>query len=251
MDLRSSEGNIPFEELDRDGAIAEAASKVDGSTRRSFLQKVAVFTGTGAAMGALGVLGGAAGARTSAGSSSQDIDILNYALALEYLESSFYNEANSKAGLTGELKTFGTTVASHENAHVAGLKKALGSSAIKEPSFNFQGTTGSSAKFAPTSWALENEGTKAYLGQAANISNPQYLVVAGQILSVEARHSAWIGDILFRQTGDSKYLPAPEAFQSFASMQEVLGVVNSLHFTAPLSPSAIQSAIPGEPGMTG
>ena len=251
MDMRSSQENISFEELDRDGAIAETASKVDGSTRRAFLQKVAVFTGTGAAMGALGMLGGAASGRTASGSSSGDIDILNYALALEYLESSFYNEANSRAGLSGELKTFGTTVAQHENAHVAGLKKALGSSAIAEPKFNFQGTTASSSKFAPTSFALENEGTKAYLGQAANISNPQYLVVAGQILVVEARHSAWIGDILYQQSGDAKYLPAPESFQSYASMQEVLGVVNSLHFTAPLSPSAIQSAIPGEPGMTG
>lgn len=246
-----SDTRIPFEELDRDGAIAETGAKVDGHTRRSFLQKAAVFTGTGAAIGALGVMGGIASGKPSSSSSSQDLDILNYALALEYLESSFYAEALSKGSTSGEIQTFAKTVAAHEAAHVSGLQKALGSSAIKEPSFNFQGTTDSQSKFAATAFALENEGTKAYLGQAANISNPQYLVVAGQILSVEARHSAWIGDILYRQSGSSKYLPAPEAFQSYAGMEEVLGVVNSLHFTAPLSPSAIQSAIPGAPGMTG
>ena len=185
---KRSEG-VPFEQLDQDGAIRDTASKVDGDTRRAFLQKAAVFTGTGtgagAAIGALGSLGVASGMTSSSGT-TKDIDILNYALALEYLESDFYAEAVSKGSLSGELATFAKTVATHEAAHVAGLKKALGSKAISEPSFNFQGATAGS-KFAPTSWALENTGTKAYLGQAAAISNPQYLVVAGQILCVEAR----------------------------------------------------------------
>ena len=53
------------------------------------------------------------------------------------MQSAFYAEALKRAGLTGELKTFAQTVGGHEQAHIAFLKKALGSAARKSPKLDF------------------------------------------------------------------------------------------------------------------
>ena len=76
--------------------------------------------------------------RASAG----DVDILNFALTLEFLEAAFYAEAVSKGKLSGEAVKFATAVARDENAHVKFLKGALGSKAVKTPKFDFKGSTG-------------------------------------------------------------------------------------------------------------
>ena len=61
---------------------------------------------------------------------------------------------------------------SDESARVAFLKTALGSKAVKEPKFDFQGIPSDPAKFAATAYVLENTGVHAYLGQAGNITTP-------------------------------------------------------------------------------
>src|SRR5580765_4534051 len=116
----------PLEELDRDGAIQETAAKIDGDTRTAFLRKAGLgagaVLGSGALMGALPAVAGAA--------STSDVDILNFALTLEYLEAAFYAEAVSKGALSGDVKKFAQIVAGHEKAHVGFLKGALGSKAV-------------------------------------------------------------------------------------------------------------------------
>ena len=77
------------------------------------------LAGSGAILAALPSLASAA--------ATTDVDILNFALTLEYLESAFYGEAVMKGALSGETKTFAKVVAGHEAAHVAALKGALGS----------------------------------------------------------------------------------------------------------------------------
>src|SRR4051794_23463974 len=127
-----------LEELDTDGAIREYAEKVDGSTRASFLKKAGV--GAGAVVGSsafLGALPAIAGAAVSKG----DVAILNFALTLEYLEAAFYNEAVAKGKFKGDVGRFARVVRAHENAHVAFLRSALGSAAVKKPTFDFKGTT--------------------------------------------------------------------------------------------------------------
>ncbi|MEP6910858.1 MAG: ferritin-like domain-containing protein [Actinomycetota bacterium] len=212
-----------LEELDQDGAIQEIAEKVDGDTRASFLRKAGL--GTGAVLGG-GVIAGALPAIAGA-ASSRDVAILNFALTLEYLEAAFYNEAVRQGRFSGEVGTFASVVASHENAHVKFLKGALGSSAVKKPKFNFMGTTTDEAKFKATAKALEDTGVSAYLGQVGRIQSKKILRAAGSILPIEARHAAWIRDII-GSGNDPK--PAPSAFEGARTKAQVLAIVKATGF---------------------
>lgn len=208
------------EVLDRDGAIQEAAEKVDPETRASFLRKVGLGIGTVAAGSAF------AGAtpRTATGATpASDVAILNFALTLEYLEAAFYAEAVSKGKFGGKVGNFARIVGTHENAHVAFLKKALGSAAVKKPRFNFKGTTTNLAKFKATAQVLEDTGVAAYLGQAGNIKSKAILGAAGSILAIEARHAGWIRDI----NGVSG---APVAFEKGKTKAQILAAVKATGF---------------------
>jgi hypothetical protein len=209
-----------LEELDQDGAIREAAEKVVGDTRASFLKKAGV--GAGAVVGSsafFGVLPSIA----SAGIAASDVAILNFALTLEYLEAAFYAEAVSQGKFSGKTGTFASVVAMHEAAHVAFLKHALGSAAVKSPKFNFQGTTTDMAKFMATAQVLEDTGVAAYLGQAGHIKSKKILGAAGSILAIEARHAGWIRDL-------NDVSGAPASFQGAKSKAQILAAVKGTGF---------------------
>ena len=89
---------------------------------------------------------------------ASDVAILNFALTLEYLEAAFYAEAVSKGNFSGKVGTFARVVAKHEAAHVAFLKSALGSAAVKSPKFDFKGSNTDQAKFLATAQVLEDTG---------------------------------------------------------------------------------------------
>jgi hypothetical protein len=89
-----------------------------------------------------------------------------------------------------------SVVARVEAAHVAFLKGALGSKAVKKPTFNFKGTTSKQAAFLATAMAFEDTGVSAYAGAAPMITNKKTLAAALSVHSVEARHAAWVRDIL-------------------------------------------------------
>lgn len=211
----------PFtlEEVDRDGAIQETLDQACGDTRGRFLAKAAAATG--------GVLGGGAAlgllASPAAAATTNDVAILNYALTLEYLEASFYSEAVASGALSGQTLAFAKVVKQHELAHVAALKKGLGSHAIAKPMFDFKGTTEDQAKFQQTSMALENLGVAAYKGQAPKIDSTAYLNAALAIHTVEAHHAAWIMYIL-------GVTPAPAAFDQPKTMAQVLAAVKKTGF---------------------
>jgi Ferritin-like domain len=188
---------INIDEVDSDGAIREAAEEVSSHTRLAFLRRAGIAGGAvlsgGAILGALAPAALAAGQPpTSFGAG--DVGILNYALTLEYLERAFYNEATSGGKITSpQLKTFLSVTTRDERAHVAFLKKALGSKAVKQPKFDFKGIPTNEKMFAATAQVLENTGVHAYLGQAGNIKTPAYLGAAASIMTIEARHAGAIG----------------------------------------------------------
>lgn len=131
------------------------------------------------------------------------IDVLNFALTLEYLESTFYNTAVATSGLipASDVAVF-QQIMKHENAHVTFLNSVLGSAAVAKPTFDFTGGNGSNSgpfidvfsnyeTFKTVSQAFEDTGVRAFKGQAANLrSNDDILTAALQIHSVEARHAA-------------------------------------------------------------
>jgi hypothetical protein len=198
--------HIDLHSIDTDGAIAEthaaAQEAIDsGDTRMSFLRKGALAGGAaisgGAILGALlpGTALAAQVGRPPASFGAGDIGILNYALTLEYLESSFYNAAAKNNIAKGDklLSAILKTTVADENAHVKFLKSALGSKAAPKPKFGFGKAVTDKATFAATAYVLENTGVHAYLGQAGNITTPAYLLAAASIVTVEARHSGAIG----------------------------------------------------------
>lgn len=138
------------------------------------------------------------------------VNVLNFALTLEYLESEFYKKAVGTAGLipAADLPGF-TAIRNHEVAHVAVLRQTisqLGGTPVTLTADKFDFTAGNGSMNGPyasvfsnydtllaVSQAFEDTGVRAYKGQAGNlISNNAVLTAALQIHSVEARHAAYI-----------------------------------------------------------
>lgn len=130
---------------------------------------------------------------------SGDIGILNYAYALEQLEAAFY-EAVVKtpfAGMTETEKIFLTDIRDHELAHRDFFKAALGDKAIPALEVNFSSINFSDrTSVLGTAKAFEDLGVSAYNGAGKLIKSPDYLTLAGKIVSVEARHAALIRDLI-------------------------------------------------------
>ena len=216
--------DLRFDELDRDGAILETFSKVAGESRADFLRKATVG---GAALAGL-----LAAAPTASAQSQSDVDILNYALTLEYLQADFYTEAERERALTGASARAAAVVGPVERAHVKAFRKALGSAAVKKPKFNFRGVTEQQRKFLETAVAFEDLAVAAYKAKAPDIQSPALLAVAVSIHSVEARHAAWMRRLV-------GVLPAAKAFDDAIEEKEILRIVDSTGFIA--SPTRTRS----------
>ncbi len=229
-------------ELDRDGALQETAAKA-GISRGQFLRRSA-FAGGGLIVGGLPVAFSLA-----QGASKSDVDILNYALTLEYLEAAFYKSANDGGALSGQYKRFARIVGQHEQAHVEALKKALGAKAVKKPSFDFKGTTDDQTTFAQTAMLLEDTGVKAYQGAAPDIKSKDVFAAAISIHPVEARHAAWIASIIGKGSGSPS--PAPEAFNPAADMATILAAVQSTGFISNMAGAGAGSAVGATPNTAG
>jgi hypothetical protein len=226
-------------QFDQDEALAEthhnAVESLDeGDSRRGFLKKAglggAAVMGSGALLAALTPAGAAAASgkgRPPAKFGKGDIGILNYALTLEYLEAAFYNEATKNKVASGAQESaFLKRVTADENAHVAFLKKALGSKAVAAPKVDF-GSATSKAKWIPTSFVLENTGVHAYSGQVLNISSPANVAAAASILTVEARHASVAG-LLMKPT--PKDISPEGAFDTPLTAAQVLKAVEGTGF---------------------
>jgi hypothetical protein len=218
-------------ELDRDGGLTETWSKLYG-TRADFLRRATV--GGGALLTALAMPG------TSAAASANDVDILNYALVLEYLQASFYTETERLAAVGAKALEATRVVGAVERAHVKAFRKALGPKAVARPTFNFQGTTEDTTKFLKTAVAFEDLAVAAYKAQAPRIQSKQVLAVAVSIHSVEARHAAWMRRLF-------GIVPAVNAFDEPASRPKVERIVASTGFIV----SRGRTSRKGTPRFTG
>jgi hypothetical protein len=128
-----------------------------------------------------------------------DIGVLNYAYALEQLEAAFYTQVLDTPFGTMQVndERIVRQIRDHEIDHRDFLKGALGRNAIPALEVDFSAVDFSSrASVLGTADVFENLGVAAYNGAGQLISNPDYLVAAGSIVSVEARHAAAIADLL-------------------------------------------------------
>ncbi len=158
----------------------------------------------------------------SAPSPSQDVRILNLVLVLEWLEELFYTRAVTVGDLEGELRQYAKVVSTHERAHAAFLEKTLGSAARQKPGFDLGDSVRDPGKFTAAALALEDLSVAAYNGQATNLTKAA-LGAAARIVSVEARHAAWIRFI----AGE---VPAPKPVDEPVTANQVTARLRQLGF---------------------
>lgn len=207
--------------LQEEKEMLQEESGIFNSTlqRRSFLQ----YAGAGAAGIALIAAGckkdrqnpmpGANGVTLDF---KDDFGVLNYAYALEQLEAAFYIQvaATPYANISAAELAYFKDIQFHEIAHREFFKNALGAAAIGSLEVDF-----SKINFADrtsvlgTAKAFEDLGVSAYNGAGSLLKSAVYLTLAGKIVSVEARHAAYIRELI-----------SPNSFSNV----EVVDMVNGL-----------------------
>jgi hypothetical protein len=218
----SADGTRQNAEASR-AANSDPLAKQSGSlTRSSLLSTGAIGLLLGAAACSSNSIGGVSPLPTGSSVPTlapgvTDIDILNFALNLEYLEAEFYYHATTGHGIaaagigtngvgqkgptTGGQKTkftdsttetVATQITSDEGTHVTLLRSALGSKAVAKPAINLAAPGIDFSKmigFLQLSRAFEDTGTSAYIGAAPLISSKEILETAAQILGMEVYHA--------------------------------------------------------------
>ena len=198
-------------------------------SRRNF------FAGAGALLAAAGVV-----TKLEAQTGNGDLDILNFALRLERLEASFYQQGLQRFGAndfasaafasrfsaTQVTSAYGyfQNIASHEMTHVMTLSatiQQLGGQLAPMDCYGFQPFGGDVQtfrtvdSFIATAMVLENTGVSAYDGAIAQISSPTLRTAAATIATVEARHASYLNLL----NGSN---PFPNAFDPTATATDIL-----------------------------
>ena len=136
-----------------------------------------------------------------------DVGILNYAYALEQLEEDFYTKVVNSfySGISTVEKQLFTDIYNHEVIHRDFFKAAItaaGATPTPKLEFKYDGVDFKSRdSILATAKALEDTGVAAYNGAGKYITNLDYLVIAGKIVSVEARHASAIRDLISPGSG--------------------------------------------------
>jgi hypothetical protein len=121
-----------------------------------------------------------------------DVGILNYAYALEQLEAAFYTQATKTpyANMASADRDILTGIRDHEIAHRDFFKAALKKNAIPALEVDFTKIDFNSRdSVLTTALTFEDLGVAAYNGAGQLLKKEEYLLVAGKIVSVEARHA--------------------------------------------------------------
>lgn len=193
-----------FSKKDDQLITSPEAESSKGMQRRQFLR----YAGVGTA--AVGLFAAEAckkdrGSYTGVYLGTGDIGILNYAYALEQLEAAFYIQVVANAAFTTQFsadeQSLITDVRNHEVLHREFFKAALGANAIPSLAVNFSTINfASRASVIASAKAFEDLGVSAYNGAGYLIQSPTYLLLAGKIVSVEARHAAYFRDLITPNT---------------------------------------------------
>jgi rubrerythrin len=168
-----------------------------------------------------GTAGGGARTETQADMASPgDLEIVQYALTLEHLETDFYNAVIDAGVITDKaLAETAMMIRDNEQEHVDALTRTVEQLGGKpqKPRTNFDSVLeGGPEMVLETAATVENLGAAAYLGQAGRIQSKEILAAALAIHSVEGRHAAALNSVV------GKTIVPDGAFAKPASMEEVL-----------------------------
>ena len=197
----------------------EAPVDFEPMDRSQFLLKGALAAGAIYGASAVGPLVQHVFAQSGSSASKGDLDILNFALTLEYLESDFYDTVLKTVKLSSQGKKFVTEVGQNEQDHVDALTKTikdLGGKPAAKPKFTFPLTDEKSAMML--SVTFEDTGVSAYNGAGPMLQSKDLLATAGSIVQVEGRHAGAIRFVSGMQ-------PVIEAFDTTLDMNAVLKAV--------------------------
>jgi hypothetical protein len=194
----------------------------DEHSRRSFLRNAALV-GVGLTYAATRPGDPIAYGKAERGFGSEaaksDLDILNYALTLEYLESAFYTAGLKAKLLKGRELELIDPIQQHEANHVTAVRTTiqdLGGTPVAAPKVKFPaGTFSSRAAFLKTAGTFEELGVKAYHGQVPLVKDGHILAAAASIAGVESRHAAIIAQVSGRN-------PFPAPIEGHLGMAPVL-----------------------------
>jgi hypothetical protein len=161
---------------------------------------------------------------------SGDVGVLNYAYALEQLEAAFYTQVAMSfySGATDLEKQYLAEIRDHEIAHREFFKKALAGNAIQDLQVDF-----SSINFADrtsvlgTAKAFEDLGVSAYNGAGKLLQSVDYLLLAGKIVSVEARHAALVRDLISNGTFADNTVIDANGLDKSRTPSEVLAIAGT------------------------
>ena len=134
---------------------------------------------------------------------SGDVGVLNYAYTLEQIEAAFYTKVfeSPYSGITASESALLGDIRDHEVAHREFFKAALAAGAIPALELDFSSINFSSRdSVLGTAKAFEDLGVSAYNGAGKLLVSADYLLLAGKIVSVEARHAAYIRDLIMPGT---------------------------------------------------
>jgi hypothetical protein len=210
---------LTLADLDRDEALSEALEELYGSTRAAFLRRAAF--GGAAMLGAMAV-------PSTAVAATSDLEILNFGLRFEYLQATFYTQADQLGTIdrmTPRKQEWAHVLGAHERAHVKIIKSVLGSKAAKKPFFDFHGTTETDEAFTRTAVAMEDLTVALLAGVTPEIRDRGLTAALFGLLTVEARHAAWARNIVGAE-------PTSAAFDEPRSLDEVRAVVARTGFVA-------------------
>lgn len=176
-----------------DRLVAPAGTAVvefEPMNRSAFLLKGVLAAGAVYGLASVSPVVRSAFGQGGGGASKGDIDILNFALTLEFLEADFYDQALKNVKLSGELKKLAQEIGENEQEHVDALSGAitdLGGKPVAEPKFTFP--LEDEQSFLDLAVTLEDTGVSAYNGAGPLIESKELLATAGAIVQIEGRHA--------------------------------------------------------------
>jgi len=165
---------------------------------------------------------------------SGDKGILNYAYALEQLEAAFYTQVllTPYSGGSAMEMALLADIRDHEIAHREFFKNALGSDAIQGLTPNFSSINFSNRdSVLATAKSFEDLGVSAYNGAGSLITTGAYLTIAGKIVSVEARHAAYIRDLISNGSFADSTVTDANGLEKSRKPSEVLAIANTFLMT--------------------